>query len=99
MGIGIYRHFYGESKSKHSGGMCRVEEDDLVEYVNTNEQPIVEIEHINEIDNSYVMTWGKYRSVSLRRIKMVDPSYLVWLRGCEFVRDNQQWLIQKIDDL
>jgi hypothetical protein len=101
MGGSMYNYLYGDDYApKHSGGMCRVEEEDLIEYVDdTEERPVVEIKNKTEIDDSYVMTWGRFRSCSLRSINIADPSYLTWLRNYEFVRENQQWLVQKIDDL
>ncbi|GMF52540.1 unnamed protein product [Phytophthora fragariaefolia] len=32
-------------------------------------------------DNSYLMTWGKYRGKSLKQISRIDSNHIDWLRN------------------
>jgi hypothetical protein len=50
-------------------------------------------------DGTYVITWGIHKGKSLKTIKQIDASYLDWLRKSKFVKENQAWLIEKIDEL
>ncbi|KAL7999018.1 hypothetical protein Plhal703r1_c27g0112491 [Plasmopara halstedii] len=36
-------------------------------------------------DNSYMMSWGKYKGKTLKQISRMDPNYIDWLRKSEFV--------------
>jgi len=50
-------------------------------------------------DGTYIMNWGRHKGESIRLIKQIDEKYLDWLRKSKFVKDNQTWLIEKIDAL
>ncbi|EGZ20676.1 hypothetical protein PHYSODRAFT_497156 [Phytophthora sojae] len=47
-------------------------------------------------DNSYMMTWGKYRGKSLQQISKLDPGYLDWLRKSQFVIDKCPKLLKEL---
>ncbi|EGZ07083.1 hypothetical protein PHYSODRAFT_529854 [Phytophthora sojae] len=48
-------------------------------------------------DNSYMMTWGKYRGKSLQQISKLDPGYLDWLRKSQFVIDKCPKLLKELN--
>ncbi|KAG7376422.1 hypothetical protein PHYPSEUDO_013578 [Phytophthora pseudosyringae] len=50
-------------------------------------------------DGTYVINWGRHKGKSLKLIKQIDAKYIDWLRNSKFVKDNQAWLIAKIDEL
>ncbi|GMF35646.1 unnamed protein product [Phytophthora lilii] len=50
-------------------------------------------------DGSFVLTWGKYRSKSLKQIQAIDPNYLEWLSKNEFVQTKCPKLKAEVDAL
>ncbi|EGZ11228.1 hypothetical protein PHYSODRAFT_518880 [Phytophthora sojae] len=48
-------------------------------------------------DNSYMMTWGKYRGKSLQQISKLDPGYLDWLRKSQFGIDKCPKLLKELN--
>ncbi|GMF14344.1 unnamed protein product [Phytophthora fragariaefolia] len=46
-------------------------------------------------DNSYMMTWGKYKGKSLKQISRMDPNYIDWLRKSEFVIEKCPKLLKE----
>ncbi|EGZ30225.1 hypothetical protein PHYSODRAFT_475064 [Phytophthora sojae] len=50
-------------------------------------------------DGSYIMNWGRHKGKSLKTIKLLDARYLDWLHKSKFVKGDQAWLIEKIDEL
>jgi hypothetical protein len=45
------------------------------------------------------MKWGRHKNKSLKTILNIDKKYLYWLRDSKFVRENQAWLIPKVNEL
>ena len=52
--------------------------------------------HLNGDDTSYVMTWGKYKSRTLKWIKARDHDYLKFLMTNKFVKENCPKLLKEI---
>ena len=40
--------------------------------------------------NDYYMTWGRFKNKPLSYIMEKDKSYIVWLRGNKYVKENLQ---------
>ncbi|GMF13915.1 unnamed protein product [Phytophthora lilii] len=48
-------------------------------------------------DNSYMMTWGKYRGKTLKQISRMDPGYIDYLRKSEFVIEKCPKLLKELN--
>ncbi|ETP02510.1 hypothetical protein F441_20436 [Phytophthora nicotianae CJ01A1] len=48
-------------------------------------------------DNSYMMSWGKYKGKTLTQISRMDPNYIDWLRKSEFVIEKCPKLLQELN--
>ncbi|KAL7693152.1 hypothetical protein Plhal304r1_c005g0022691 [Plasmopara halstedii] len=48
-------------------------------------------------DNSYMMSWGKYKGKTLKQISRMDPNYIDWLRKSEFVIEKCPKLLQELN--
>ncbi|GMF47745.1 unnamed protein product [Phytophthora fragariaefolia] len=47
-------------------------------------------------DNSYMVTWGKYKGKSPKQISRMDPNYIDWLCKSEFVIDKCPKLLKEL---
>jgi uncharacterized protein (DUF3820 family) len=48
-------------------------------------------------DNSYMMTWGKYKGKTLKQISRTDANYIDWLRKSQFVIEKCPKLLQELN--
>ncbi|GMF63756.1 unnamed protein product [Phytophthora fragariaefolia] len=48
-------------------------------------------------DNSYMMTWGKYKGRTLKLISRMDPGYIDYLRKSEFVIEKCPKLLKELN--
>lgn len=56
-------------------------------------------EKLRNTDNSYMMTWGKFRGKTIRWIKDNESGYFDWLRSNDFVRTNCKKLFADLQSL
>ncbi|EGZ15084.1 hypothetical protein PHYSODRAFT_507983 [Phytophthora sojae] len=50
-------------------------------------------------DGSYVMSFGKYKSKTIKQIQAIDAKYLEWLSKNEFVQTKMPKLKAEVDEL
>ncbi|RAW35732.1 hypothetical protein PC110_g7959 [Phytophthora cactorum] len=50
-------------------------------------------------DGSYVMTFGKYKTKTIKQIQAIDTKYLEWLSKNEFVQTKMPKLKAEVDEL
>ncbi|EEY61572.1 uncharacterized protein PITG_01894 [Phytophthora infestans T30-4] len=48
-------------------------------------------------DNSYMMSWDKFKGKTLKQISRMDPNYIDWLRKSEFVIEKCPKLLQELN--
>jgi uncharacterized protein (DUF3820 family) len=48
-------------------------------------------------DNSYMMTWGKYRGKTLKQISRINPGYIDYLRKNQFVIEKCPKLLKELN--
>jgi uncharacterized protein (DUF3820 family) len=48
-------------------------------------------------DNSYMMTWGKYRGKTLKQISRMNPGYIDYLRKNQFVIEKCPKLLKELN--
>jgi uncharacterized protein (DUF3820 family) len=48
-------------------------------------------------DNSYMMSWGKYKGKTLKQISRTDSNYIDWLRKNPFVIEKCPKLVEALE--
>ncbi|DAC81624.1 TPA_asm: hypothetical protein [Phytophthora water mold MELD virus] len=52
-----------------------------------------------DMDDSFLMTWGKYKGRTIQQILTIDRSYLEWLSRSKFVIEKTPALKNALDEL